>query len=82
MNDMKKNYMKQEEITINIKTHGLKEYLEFKNTGEYQFFRCEDCDGPILGHIQAKCRNGDTYDDRTITKFEGWLERIPGSENI
>ena len=77
MDSMKKNYMKQEEITINIKTHGLKEYLKFKNTGEYQFFKCEDCDGPILGHIQAKCRNGENYDDRTVTKFEGWLERIP-----
>ena len=51
--------------------------MKFKNTGEYQFFKCEDCDGPILGHLQAKCRNGENYDDRTVTKFEGWLERIP-----
>ena len=75
MESIKKNYLKQEDITINIKAHGLEEYVELKNNGEYQFFKCEDCDGPILGHIQAKCK--DNYDDRTITKFEGWLKRIP-----
>ena len=72
MNKMTKNYKKQEEITIDIKNHTLDEYLEFGTPGHYQFFKCEDCDGPILGHQQAKCRNGDRYDERTLTSFEGF----------
>ncbi len=72
MEIIKKNYLNQEDITKNIKAHGLKEYLEFKNTGEYEFFKCEDCEGPILGHIQVKCQ--DTYEEWTVTKFEGWLK--------
>ena len=58
--NMKTNYLKLEDITLKIKSHGLKGYLKFKNTGEYSFFTCEDCDGPILGHIKAKCRNGES----------------------
>ena len=66
-----------EVITTRIKADGLKEYLEFKNNGEYQFVSCENCDGPILGHIVTKCRHGDGYDEKTIAKFEKWLKRIP-----
>ena len=79
MEIIKKNYLSQEDITKNIKAHGLKEYLELKNNGDYEFFKCKDCKGPILGHLQVKCQ--DTYEERTITKFEGWLKRIPEFRN-
>ena len=76
MNEMKKNYKKLEEIALDIKNHGLDEYVKFDNNGRYDFFKCEDCDGPMLGHLQTKCRNRDhNYDDRTVKSFEGWLER-------
>ena len=77
MNEMKKNYKKLEDITLDIKNHGLDEYLEFDNTGRYKLYKCEGCDGPMLGHQQAKCRNGDRYDERMIKSFEGWLKRLP-----
>ena len=75
--NMKANYMNVDTISTRIKADGLKEYLEFKNTGEYQFLSCENCDGPILGHITTKCRHGESYDEKTIAKFESWLKRIP-----
>ena len=77
MNEMKKNYKKLEDIMLDIKNHGLDAYLEFDNTGRYELYKCEDCDGPMLGHQQAKCRNGDRYNERTIKSFEGWVKRIP-----
>ena len=75
--NMKTNYLNLDSISTRIKADGLEEYLEFKNNGEYRFFSCENCDGPILGHITTKCRNGESYDEKTIAKFESWLIRIP-----
>ena len=77
INEMKKNYKKSEEITTDIKTHGLDEYLEFDNTGRYEFYKCESCEGPMLGHLQNKCRNKDPYDEQTTKSFEYWLKRNP-----
>ena len=72
--------MTMEVISTRIKAVGLRDYLEFDNTGKYQFLTCENCDGPVLGHITAKCRHileGESYDERTVAKFENWLKRIP-----
>ena len=52
---MKENYMTMEVISTRIKADGLRDYLEFDNTGKYQFLTCENCDGPMLGHITTKC---------------------------
>ena len=52
---MKSNYKKLDNITTDIKNHGLDEYLDYDNQGRFEFFRCEGCDGPMLGHIQSKC---------------------------
>ena len=73
----KADYMSVETISTGIKADGLDDYLEFENNGKYQFLRCENCDGPILGHITTKCRHGDGYDEKTIERFESWLKRIP-----
>ena len=77
INEMKKNYKKSEDITTDIQTHVLDEYLEFHNTGRYEFYKCESCDGPMLGHLQNKCRHKDPYDERTVKSFENGLKRIP-----
>ena len=55
----------------------MEEYLEFDNTGRYEFYKCESCDGPMLGHLQNKCRHKDPYDERTVKSFENGLKRIP-----
>ena len=78
--NMKANYMTMEVISTRIKADGLRDYLEFDNTGKYQFLTCENCDGPMLDHIMTKCIHmieGESYDERTIAKFENWLKRIP-----
>ena len=73
---MKDNYMNAENITVRLKADGLKDYLKFKSNGEYEFLSCENCDGPMLGHIITKCRHSEGYDEKTIAKFQKWLERI------
>ena len=77
MSVMKNNYKKLEDISTDIKNHGIDEYLKYDNHGRFGFFKCEGCDGPMLGHQQTKCRHGERYDDRTVKSFENWLERIP-----
>ena len=46
-----------------------KAVVDFDRTwnGRYEFVRCEDCNGPMLGHRDEKCRHkeGD-YDEETV----------------
>ena len=53
--------------------------MKFDNHGRYGFYKCESCSGPIIGHLEVKCRalNGARYDQVTEKSFEDWLERIP-----
>ena len=52
-------------------------YVKFNNNGVIEFFRCEFCDGPTLGHSTTKCQHlGDRYDDKIRTSFEnGWRDQ-------
>ena len=78
IDNMKSKYMTVENITIRLKADTLKDYLDFKSNGEYEFLSCENCDGPMLGHQVTKCNSlQEGYDEKTITKFEKWLKRIP-----
>ena len=73
---MRKNYKKMDEIARDIETNGLDEYVEFDNVGRYEFYKCGSCDGPILGHLQNKCRSKDPYEEQTIKSFEKDLRRV------
>jgi len=64
VNEMKKNYKKLEDITLDIKNHGLDEYLELDNTGRYDLYKCEGCDGPMHWAINSKSRNGNKSIER------------------
>ena len=72
INEMKANYKKLEDIAIDIWRTELDEFLKFDSNGRYGFFRCEACAGPILGHLEVKCRglNGESYDAITARSFE------------
>ena len=74
---IKSDYMTVENITTRLKADGLRDYLKFKSNGEYEFLSCELCDGPMLGHQITKCRHSEGYEEKTIARFEKWLERIP-----
>jgi len=75
---MKNKYLNIEQIAGRLKAETLEDYLKFKSNGEYEFLSCENCDGPMLGHQITKCTGlEESYDEKTIAKFENWLERIP-----
>ena len=80
INEMKNNYKKIDDITYKIRHSEIEDLVEFDNNGKYEFIRCETCDGPILGHIEAKCRNleGIRYDEQIVKSFKHWLKRING----
>ena len=62
---------------MKLRADGLEEYLKFKSNGEYEYFECENCDGPMLGHQVAKCRHNEGYEETTIVGFKKWLDKIP-----
>ena len=55
----------------------LENFLDFDFNGRYEFTSCEDCNGPLMGHIKAKCPKL-AYGDEDVKKFENYLERIGG----
>ena len=70
------NYRNFEEIEDELRENGLEWYVKFDTNGGIEFFRCEFCDRPTLGHITTKCRQlGGRYDDQTWKSFENWVER-------
>ena len=74
---MKSDYLTMEDITARLRAEGLEEYLKFKSNGEYEYFECENCDGPMLGHQVAKCRYNEGYEEKTVVRFKRWLDKIP-----
>ena len=78
INDMKDNYKKLDDIATDIRNSEIEKVLKFDSQDRYGFFHCETCGGPILGHLEPKCRrlNGVRYDNQTVKSFEDWLERI------
>ena len=76
---MKANYKRIKDIKIDIQSTDIEEILKFDNHGRDGFYKCEECTGPILGHLEVKCRalNGARYDPVTEKSFKDWPERIP-----
>ena len=79
INEMKANYKKLADLQNDIRKTEVDEFLKFDSADRYGFFKCEACGGPILGHLEPKCRglNGARYDGHTVKSMEDWLERIP-----
>ena len=59
---MRKDYMTDENI-INVLIKTLELVVDFERTwnGEYEFVRCGECNGPLLGHRAEKCRKNNGY---------------------
>ena len=51
MEDIKKNYQSQDDVEEELKHVGLESFLDFNANEEYTFVWCENCTGPISGHI-------------------------------
>ena len=75
---MKANYERIENIKVDIQNADIEEIVKLDTYGRYGFYKCEACSGPILGHLEVKCRalNGVRYDPVTEKSFKDWLERI------
>ena len=79
INDIKSDYKNEEEIGEELKGANVDYAVEFNSIGEYEFFRCEICGGPMLGHIGPKCRGlkGVRYEEPIVKAFEDWLRKNP-----
>ena len=52
---MKKNYLSMEDIEEVLKKETIECYLDFNANDDFEFTKCEGCDGPLLGHQEVKC---------------------------
>ena len=77
MESISTNYKKFSDIQEELRNVNIENYLKFNFQGNYEFRRCEYCDGSMLGHMVQKCQKLD-YDERVIKKFERHLENIGG----
>ena len=58
----------------------LENFLDFNTSDDFEFAKCEGCDGPLLGHLEVKCgeKQGVSYGSEVVRSFENWLKRVPG----
>lgn len=49
MKDIKKNYGVLQDIEAELKNVELGNFFDFDYKGRYEFAKCEECDGPLLG---------------------------------
>ena len=74
---MKSNYKKESEKEEDMKSDVIENFLDFDDNGRYEFARCEDCNGPMMGHLKVKCPKLE-YGEEDVKKFENYLKRIGG----
>ena len=74
---MKSKYKKEGEIKEKMKSLVIENFLDFDDNGRYEFARCEDCNGPLIGHMKVKCPKLE-YGEEDVKKFERYLKRIGG----
>ena len=63
-----------------LKKESVEYFLDFNANDDFEFTKCEGCDGPLLGHQEVKCpvKEGVRYTPDVVKSFENWLKRIPG----
>ena len=71
METMRKDYKSDEDI-INELMKTSEAVVDFDRTwnGKYDFVRCGECNGPMVGHRAEKCRKTDGYEEALVRKFE------------
>ena len=53
----------------------IENFLDFDVTGRYEFVRCEDCNGPLIGHMKAKYPKL-ACGDEDVKELEDYFKRI------
>ena len=51
MDNIKSNYKQYNDLEEELKHTVIDQVLDFDVTGRYEFVRCEDCNGLVLGHL-------------------------------
>ena len=65
---IKANYKNDDEITTELDSN-LHNFLEFDNNGKYELRTCEDCNGPMIGHLKVKCPKVEYSEDDEMMKI-------------
>ena len=42
-------------IAEDLKNVGIENLLDFNAYDDFEFAKCEGCDGPLLGYLEVKC---------------------------
>ena len=68
---MRKDYKDDTDI-INELNNTPEAVVDFDRTwnGKYEFVRCGECNGPMLGHRAEKCRKNNVYEESLVRKYE------------
>ena len=70
--------VKKEDIEKELKNVGIENFVEFIANDEYVFGKYEKCEGPLIGHMEVKCRGENVrYGLEAIRSFEHWVKRMP-----
>ena len=74
---MRKDYKDDADI-INELTNTPEAVVDFDRTwnGKYEFVRCGECNGPMLGYRAEKCRNNNGYEDAVVRNYETSLRSV------
>ena len=74
---MKSNYNKESKIEEEMEGVVIENFLDFDDDGRYKFERCEDCKGPMMGHLKVKCPKVE-YSEEDVKRFERYIKNIGG----
>jgi hypothetical protein len=68
---MRKDYKDDKDI-MNELTNSPEAVIDFDRTwnGKFEFVRCGECNGPMLGHRAEKCRKNNGYEEALVKKYE------------
>ena len=69
---------------INELTNTPEVVVDFDRTcnGKYEFVRCGECNGPMLGNIAEKCSKNYGYEDAIVRKYETSMRSLVNIRNI
>ena len=78
MEEMRKDYLSDTDIILELKNTP-EAVIDFDRSwnGRYEFVKCGECNGPMLGHRVEKCRKRDGYEESLVRKYETSMRSAP-----
>ena len=75
MDSVLANYQRDSLIEKELENVEIENFLEFDYSGNYTFYECEYCAGPLIGHIQAKCPKVE-YEEKAVGKVQMKIKKM------